>query len=178
MPFGLPPGVLTSIIRATTRIVVAVLLTSTLTSPAFANGLADDKREAPGATAATSTAVPTQTIPWIAASVDRAKTDRPERPGLLVPLYVTAGAMQAMDFYTTSRGLKAGAHETNARLRTANAATTIAFKAATTAAGIVIAEKLWRKSKAGAILGMVAANAITTAVVVHNYRVIRQLEAR
>lgn len=38
--------------------------------------------------------------------------------------------VQVMDLYTTSRGLKAGAYETNSAIRTGNAGTAIALKAA------------------------------------------------
>ncbi len=60
--------------------------------------------------------------------------------------------VQVMDLYTTSRGLKAGAYETNAAIRTGNAGTAIALKAATTGPGILMAEKMWRKNTLGAIL--------------------------
>ncbi len=101
-----------------------------------------------------------------------------KRPAALISLYVVAGALQVMDLYTTSRGLKAGAYETNPGIRNGNVGTAIALKAATTGLGILIAEKVWRKNKLGAILGMVAANAITSAAVINNYGVIRKLERR
>jgi hypothetical protein len=133
---------------------LALMLSLATTPAAFASDRTDDGANA--RTAAASTLAPSRApIVW---------------------LYVSAGVLQAMDLYTTSRGMKGGAHETNALIRKGNSGTTIALKAATTAAGIVLAEKLWKKNKAAAILSMVAANAITSYAVVNNYRVIGQLE--
>ncbi len=103
---------------------------------------------------------------------------RPSRPKMLLPLYVSAGALQVFDIYTTSRGLKAGGVETNDAIRKGNSATTIALKAGTTAAGILIAEKMWKKNRAAAVTAMVVTNVIGAVVVANNYHVIRQLEGR
>lgn len=105
-------------------------------------------------------------------------TTESKRPGLLLPLYVSAGVLQAMDLYTTSRGMNAGAHETNPLVRNGNAGTTLALKAATTGVGIVIAEKLWKKNKGAAIAAMVATNVVTGAIVANNYRVISAQKTR
>lgn len=113
----------------------------------------------------------------IAASAAPNLTDD-ARPRLLMPLYVSAGALQVLDLYTTSRGLKAGAVETNAAVGSGVGGRALAVKAATTAAGIVLAEKLWRRNKAAAMTAMLVTNAVSAAVVANNYSVIRQLERR
>ena len=100
------------------------------------------------------------------------------RPALLLPLYASAAALQALDIFTTYRGMSAGAFETNALVRNGNAATTIALKAATTGLGIVIAEKMWKKNKAAAIAAIVATNVVTGSIVANNYRVINAQRTR
>jgi hypothetical protein len=154
---------------------LALMLSLATTPAAFASDRTDDGANA--RTAAASTLAPSRApIVWHAVPAERLTAPATERPAALMPLYVSAGVLQAMDLYTTSRGMKGGAHETNALIRKGNSGTTMALKAATTAAGIVLAEKLWKKNKAAAILSMVAANAITSYAVVNNYRVIGQLE--
>jgi hypothetical protein len=135
---------------------LAVLLAAT---PAFAGDEAKDKQAPRSMTA-------------------RAERDETasKRPALLLPLYASAGALQALDVYTTSRGLKAGAYEANPAIRRGNVGTTLALKAATTGVSIVMAEKLWRKNKAAAVLTVLATNVIGAAVVANNYRVIAKLE--
>jgi len=59
-----------------------------------------------------------------------------------------------------------------------NTGALIGLKTATTASSIFFAERLWKKNKMGAIVSMVAANAVTAMVVAHNYRVVNQLQAR
>jgi hypothetical protein len=55
----------------------------------------------------------------------------------------------------------------------------MAVKAGVAASTILMSEKMWRGgNKMGAIVSMVAANAVTAMVVAHNYRVVNQLQAR
>jgi hypothetical protein len=101
-----------------------------------------------------------------------------KRPALLLPLYASAVALEAMDVYTTYRGMRAGAHETNPLVRNGTLATTIALKTATAGLGIMIAEKMWKKNKAAAIAAMVATNLVTGSIVANNYRVINAQKRR
>jgi hypothetical protein len=101
-----------------------------------------------------------------------------KRPALLLPLYVSASALQVMDVVTTYRGMKLGAHETNPLVRNGNVGTTLALKAATTGVGIAVAEKMWKKHKAAAIAAMIATNVVTASIVAHNYRVINAQRTR
>jgi hypothetical protein len=94
------------------------------------------------------------------------------RPPVLTALYVSLGAMQAWDLYSTSAALKAGATEANPSLAgmAHNNGAMIGMKLATTAGTIFFAERMWKKNKVGAIVMMVAINGATAAVSMHNMR--------
>lgn len=98
-----------------------------------------------------------------------------KRPVALPVLYGTLVALQAADFYTTKKGLSLGARETNPVMRGGDTNTMVFVKAASTAATILIAEKMWKKNKAGAIAMMLATNVDYGAVVANNARVIGEL---
>jgi hypothetical protein len=93
-----------------------------------------------------------------------------KRPAALPALYVTLGVMQAMDIYSTSAALKAGAKEANptAAPFAGNPGSMIGLKAATMAGTIFFAERLWKTNKVGAIVMMAAINGATAAVSMHN----------
>ncbi len=93
-----------------------------------------------------------------------------KRPAALPALYVTLGVMQAMDIYSTSAALKAGAKEANptAAPFAGNAGSMIGLKAATMAGTIFFAERMWKTNKVGAIVMMAAINGATAAVSMHN----------
>ena len=95
-----------------------------------------------------------------------------KRPGLLPALYVTLGAVQAWDLYSTSVALKAGAHEANAAAApfASNKGSMLGLKAATMAGTILCAEKMWKKNRIGAVVMMAAINGATAAVAMHNMR--------
>jgi hypothetical protein len=93
------------------------------------------------------------------------------RPRLMLPLYSTLAALQGADAYLTARGLAAGVHEHNPLMRRGNGIMTVT-KMVTTATTIVIAEKMWKRNRAAAIATMVAANAVTAAVVARNARIV------
>lgn len=98
-----------------------------------------------------------------------------DRPAALPVLYGSLVVMQGLDFYTTRRGLALGARESNPLIRNGNPATTIALKAASTGVTILIAEKMWRRNRTGAIALMAATNLVFGAVVSNNVRVIGRL---
>jgi hypothetical protein len=145
--------------RHTLLTALAILL---LATPAFASDDERDQQEA-------------SSVSWMATHAERSERAS-KRPALLLPLYVSAGALQALDVYTTSRGLRAGAYEANPAIRNGNVGTTLALKAATTGVSIFMAEKLWRKNKAAAILTVLATNVVGAAVVANNYRIMAKLE--
>ena len=100
------------------------------------------------------------------------------RPQVVPPLYASLAALQAFDGYTTLRGIKAGAHEGNPLVGNA-AGHPIAMwsiKAASTAATIYYAERLWRRHRRGQAITLLAAtNAIMGAVAAHNASVLSSL---
>ena len=93
-----------------------------------------------------------------------------KRPAALPALYVTLGVMQAMDIYSTSAALKAGAKEANptAASFAGRTGSMIGLKAATMAGTIFFSERLWKTNKVGAIVMMAAINGATAAVSMHN----------
>lgn len=91
-----------------------------------------------------------------------------KRPVALPVLYGTYGLLQGMDIVSTKRAIAAGAHEANPLATSGNLGATIAIKAATGAATFFAAERLWKKSRVGAVMLMVAANGVSAAVVSHN----------
>lgn len=104
----------------------------------------------------------------------------PKRPPALPAMYVSLGAMQALDIYTTLRAVGAGAREQNpvvARLG-GHAAAMAAYKAVTTAGTIFAAERMWKKNRVGAVVVMAIANGVTAAVAARNIHVAKAQRAR
>jgi hypothetical protein len=100
----------------------------------------------------------------------------PTRGGLLPSLYVGLIALQAYDGYSTSRGLKHGAIESNTFLRrmAANPTALWAVKGGATFVSIYMAERLWRQNHRGrAVALMVITNGLMAAVALNNASVLR-----
>jgi len=95
-----------------------------------------------------------------------------KRPAVLPALYVSLGAMQALDIYSTRAALKAGARESNAVAApfAGNTASMLGLKVASTAGTILFAERMWKTNKVGAIVMLAAINSATAAVSMHNMR--------
>ena len=95
-----------------------------------------------------------------------------KRPAVLPALYVSLGAMQALDIYSTRSALKAGARESNAVAApfAGNTGSMLGLKVASTAGTILFAERMWKKNKVGAIVMLAAINGATAAVSMHNMR--------
>ncbi len=93
-----------------------------------------------------------------------------KRPAALPALYVTLGAMQAWDYYSTSSALKAGAREANptSAVFAGSKGSMLGLKLATTASTIFFAERAWRKNRLAAVVMMTAINGATAAVAAHN----------
>jgi hypothetical protein len=103
-------------------------------------------------------------------------TDQPvRRPAGLTTLYATYGALQAFDVYLTRRALDVGAHEANPVMvgPARNSGVMLAVKALSTVGSIYFTERTWKKNRKGAVILMVALNAVSTAVVIHNVRNVR-----
>jgi hypothetical protein len=93
-----------------------------------------------------------------------------KRPAMLPVLYGSYGLLAAADIVSTKKALDNGAYEANPLARGGNLGSTIAIKAGTGAATFFAAEKLWKKSRVGAVVLMVAANSLSAVVVSHNMR--------
>jgi hypothetical protein len=94
-----------------------------------------------------------------------------ERPSPLVPLYVTFGALQALDIDSTLRALGNGGRESNPVIGGAvgSPGALIAIKAGATAGIVFASEKLWKRNRVAAVLMMIAMDSAYAAVVAHNY---------
>ena len=97
-------------------------------------------------------------------------SQQPKRPATLAVLYGSYGLLQAMDIVSTRQALASGAHEANPLIKKGNMGATLAIKAAGGAATLIIAEKMWKKNRVGAIVLMAVANGVSAAVVAHNHR--------
>jgi hypothetical protein len=108
------------------------------------------------------------------------REDVPTTRGAALPLlYAGLIGLQAYDGFSTSRGLKMGAVESNAMMATLvkHPASLWGAKAATAFASIYIAERLWKQHRRGAAIAMmVASNAMMVAVASNNAKVLRQLK--
>ena len=91
--------------------------------------------------------------------------------GVLVPLYASFAALQALDAHSTMRALDAGARETNPLMRgiARTPAALIAVKAGLTATTIYLVERMRVKSRRAAIVIMAALNSTYATIVAHNY---------
>ncbi len=102
--------------------------------------------------------------------------DLPTRGGVLPSLYVGLIALEAYDGYSTTRGLKDGAIESNTLLRRVAAAPTTlwAVKVGATFVCIYMAERLWRQNHRGrAVVLMVITNGLMAAVALNNASALR-----
>lgn len=93
------------------------------------------------------------------------------RPMILPPLYVGLAVLQAYDGYTTTRGIRLGARETNPFVG-GLADRPVLFwsvKAASTAVSIYFAERLWREHHpTEAIMMMIVADSVMAVVAARN----------
>lgn len=98
-----------------------------------------------------------------------------KRPGALAGLYASLAGLQVYDAMSTARGLKQGAREANPIMQGAVGSSAMfwSIKAATTALPMVMAEKMWKRNKVGAVAMMVAANSVAAIVASNNARVLR-----
>lgn len=99
-----------------------------------------------------------------------------KRPSLLVPMYVSFAALQALDYRSTTRAIESGAgREGNPVMApiVGNRAAFIAVKAATAAGTIWAGEKLWKRNRTAAVVLMGAMNGAIAGVVAHNMSVRR-----
>ena len=155
------------------RVVVALMVCSVgLATPAGAQEAASPQ-PLPIPDAAALLAAQAPQAPIFRAPAAPLREER--RPAALLPLYVSFGALQALDAHSTSRALSNGAVEANPAMRpfTGSTAGMLALKAAATTGVIYASERMWKRNKAAAVVFMVAANSAMVWVVQHNYRAVR-----
>jgi hypothetical protein len=101
-----------------------------------------------------------------------ASLPREHRPAPLVPLYLSFGALQALDIHSTSSAIDRGAVEVNPFMKglAGSEIGMIAVKAAGTTAVVYASERMWKKNRMAAVIFMVATNSAMAWVVNHNYR--------
>ena len=94
------------------------------------------------------------------------------RRGVLVPLYVSYAALQALDAHSTFRALGGGSSEINPVMRGAagNPVALVAIKASLAASTIYLVEKVRAQHRRAALVLMTALNSAYALVVAHNYR--------
>ena len=111
--------------------------------------------------------------PITASAADVSSTRR----GVLMPLYVSFGVLQALDFQSTRTALGAGSgREANPVMNgvVGSPVGFVALKAATGAAVIFAAEKMRPRNRVAAIATMAALNGLYASIVSHNYAVARR----
>jgi hypothetical protein len=155
------------------RTALALMLsTLVLTTPVRAAETEETTPVADAAIAAVTAPAPEQ------ARVFSRSYRAPARTPLLSGLYVSLGALQAYDAYSTVTALKLGAVEANPLMQgvAQNALLFTAVKAGVTGATILAAEQLWKNhKKTQAILLMVASNGLMAYVAHNNAGVLRSL---
>ena len=94
-------------------------------------------------------------------------------PAFFRKMYITYGALQAADVASTLASINRGAREANPLLQGAvnNPAAFIGVKAAATAATVLVAERLRKRSPKAAIVTLIAINSTLAVVTAHNARV-------
>jgi hypothetical protein len=156
--------------RTVTAAVVAALVTVT---PAFAA----DRPAANDAAGATANADAAATV-YFDSSLPAVKFGAETRGAVLPSLYVSLAGLNALDAYTTSKGLALGAAEGNPLMRgvASSPAMLWAVKGGVTAGSVFLAERMWRKNnKVGAIAVMAVSNGMMAVVAARNASVIRTL---
>jgi hypothetical protein len=123
-------------------------------------------------------AVPVTGMAFSGSAADSAPDfSRIRRPSVLPTLYAITAVTQALDAHSTMTALGRGAREANPLMQgvATNGGALLAVKAGIAAGSVFVAEKMWRRNRAGAIATMVALNAVTAAIAAHNYRVASRL---
>ena len=120
-------------------------------------------------------------VPALAADVDWALPAvhigaGASRGSVLPSLYVSLGALQAFDGYSTTTGLRRGATEANGMMKNVagNPAAMWIVKGGVTAVSIYAAERLWKQNRrVAAIATMVATNGLMAMVAARNASLLR-----
>jgi hypothetical protein len=153
-------------------VVLALLLVGTPDFPAFQRAV----EKAFTHLAKDAPVTPTRVVALRPETPPRVKTTEvsaaPTPRGVLLPLYASFAALQALDAHSTLRALDAGATEANPLMGgvAQKPAALLAIKAGLTASTIYLVEKVRLKSRGAAIALMAALNSLYATIVAHNYR--------
>lgn len=147
------------------------------TVPAFA---ADADGAAPATSSATTARTPATAglagdVDWSLPPVQIGAATT-TRPGALSALYVSLAGLQAFDAYSTFQGVSRNVRESNPIMQgtVSQPAAFMAIKAVSAAVPMIIAERMWRTNRVGAIVVMALANGVASAVAANNLRVLHQ----
>jgi hypothetical protein len=155
-------------------VLLAFLLVGSPDFPAFERAI-QKAFEASASSAPGSTDLRGSKDPRLQAPVRGSEEPQPHKRGILVPLYASFAALQALDAHSTLRALDAGATEANPLLGgiAHKPAALLAVKAAVAASTIYLVEKVRVRNRGAAIALMAALNSVYATLVAHNYRVPR-----
>ncbi|HZT76454.1 MAG TPA: DUF5658 family protein [Vicinamibacterales bacterium] len=108
----------------------------------------------------------------VAAAAILALTGEP----IVRPLYISFGALQALDIASTARVINNGGHEENPVVAKVwgSPGGVLAVKAAATAGVVYAAERLRKSNPKAALLFMIGANSVMATIVAHNYTASRR----
>jgi hypothetical protein len=150
-------------------VLLAFLLVGSPEFPAF-------QRAIQKAFAVPASAAPTPVIaPRVPNHSPRLLKPQARPRSVLVPLYASFAALQALDAHSTLRALDAGAAEANPIVGglAHKPIALLAVKAGLTASTIYLVEKVRVRSRGAAIALMAVLNSAYVTIVAHNYRVPR-----
>jgi hypothetical protein len=106
------------------------------------------------------------------------KAPSTHRSGLLLSLYASTAAMQALDVHSTLTAFRNGAVEANPLMKgiAGNKAAFVAMKAGVAVSTILATHNMAKRNKVAAIATAIAINSAYAFVVNHNYKVARRLQ--
>jgi hypothetical protein len=162
--------VMTNRMAATILTVFLVWITPAIAA-AQAPVVLDVSQDAPDSTLRVRMTMPPEAMWWPVV-----RGNPVPRGPMLLSLYGAHVGLQAYDGYSTSRGLRDGATESNSALRglAHNGPALWSVKAGAAFVSIYAAEKLWRRDRRGqAIAVMILSNGIMAAVAMNNAAVLR-----
>jgi Domain of unknown function (DUF5658) len=100
-----------------------------------------------------------------------------KRPAALSTLYLSLAAAEIFDAYTTEKGLSMGALEGNGAMAgfASHRAALWTMKVVGAVVPMIIAERMWKTNRAGAIVTMVLTTSVMAIVAANNARVLARI---
>ena len=158
------------------RRIACALVTLSLTSVVAYGAEASDPTNDPATSESAEVVqsiVPASIMTWHPPAHEWNRT----RPAALPAFYASLAALQVFDGYSTTRALAGGAKEANPLMKSIVTRPVVfwSVKAALAVAPTLVAERMWRSNKAGAIAVMVVSNGMMAAVAAHNAKVLNRV---